>query len=375
MKGMTSRERVRRTLARKPTDRAPLDIGSTANTGINLAAYSNLTKFLGLEEPVEELSTIWQLARPSEPVMTRLGVDTRGIFGRTPESCRIRYFSPNRFVDEWGIVYNKPEAELYFDIVEHPLAAAECADLDRYPWPPPDDPERVRGLRQEVERLADDNRFALLGTPAGGTSLFERSWYLRGFESFLSDLLLNKPFAHHLLQKLLDLQNRRWKQFLDEVGKFLDVVAIGDDLAGQLGPLISPQLYREMIKPYQAQNFKLIKESTDAKLFYHSCGSIAPLLDDLIEIGVDIVNPVQTSARNMDPQNLKRSFGKRVIFWGAVDTHELLRKAEPSRVAEATKELIRTLGADGGYVVAANHNLQPDVPPRNIVALADSMAG
>jgi uroporphyrinogen decarboxylase len=373
-KEMSSRERIRRTLQRKPTDRTALDIGSTPNTGINLAAYAKLVEYFGLKEPVEELSAIWQLARPSESVLARLSIDTRGIFGKTPETCRNKHITPNRFADEWGIVYERPNGELYFDIAVHPLATAECEDLDRYPWPPPAHPERIVGLKQEAERLNEDNRFALMGMPAGGTSLFERCWYLRGFENFLSDLLLNKRFVHGLLEALLDLQLVKWKQFLDEIGTFLDVIVIGDDLAGQLGPLISPDLYREMIKPYQAKYFKYLKERTDAKLFYHSCGCISGILDDLIAIGIDIINPVQTSAKNMGPEFLKEEFGNRVIFWGAVDTHELLRRATPAQVIQSTRELIKILGRGGGYVVAANHNIQPDVPPQNVVALADSVA-
>jgi uroporphyrinogen decarboxylase len=179
--------------------------------------------------------------------------------------------------------------------------------------------------------------------------------------------------VHRLLETLLDLLLKKWKQFLDEIGAFLDVIVIGDDLAGQRGPLISPALYREMIKPYQAKYFRNIKERTGARLFYHSCGSISGILDDLIEIGVDIINPVQTSAREMSPESLKKRFGERVIFWGAVDTHDLLRRAAPEQVMRSTKELIGILGGGGGYVVAANHNIQPDVPPGNVVAMADAV--
>lgn len=369
---LSPRERVTRAIQHQEVDRVPVDLGSSGVTGISVQAYSRLVEYLGIHERTEELSVIWQLARPSENVLRCLAVDTRGLFGATPDHLRERFLGPDRFVDEWGIEYRRPKNELYFDIAVHPLQGADIDDLERYPWPDATHPERTAGLKERAAALHSANEFALVGTPSGGTSLFERSWYLRGFEQFLMDLILNRELVRCLLDILVDLQLKRWGRFLDEIGSYLDIVVIGDDLAGQMGTLVSPVLYREMIKPYQARYFRSIKQATDAKLFYHSCGSVTPILADLIDIGVDIINPVQTTASNMQPKHLKEAFGNRVVFWGAVDTHELLRTGTPEQVNAAVRELIEDLGQGGGYVMAANHNIQPDVPPENIVALARS---
>ncbi len=372
-KKMTSRERFKRTLEHKEVDRLPIDIGSTINTGINTQAYEKLASYLGMEIKSEEYPTVWSLATPEESVLKRLSVDTRGIFAPTPNIYKNRSAKPDETIDEWGLIYKKPQGCIYHELKENPLVNADIDDLEKYPWPDPEHPERIAGIKDMAKKLYENGEYVIVGNPSGGTSLFERSWYFRGLEQFLVDLIINKKFAHTLLEIILDIQTRKWKLLLNEIGQYLDVIAIGDDLAGQINVLMSPELYREMIKPYQKKNFQSIKQWTNAKLFYHSCGNISPILDDLIEAGIDIINPVQVSARDMAPERLKKEFGDKVTFWGAVDTHDLLNRAEPEEVITQTKKLIKILGQDGGYVVAANHNIQPDVKPQNIVAMVSAV--
>jgi len=362
-------ERVRRTFSYKEVDRPPIDIGSTPNTGINVAACENISKYLGYAEPVKVLSDQWQIAALDEGVLQKLHADVRGVFAPTPAEYQNRFISDKRFVDEWGLVYECPTGSLYYDLVHHPLAELDRDQLAGYPWPDPSHPGRLAGVREAAKALRDEEMYAVAGTPSGGTSLFERAWYLRGMEQLLVDMVIDKPFVHLLFEILTDLQIRRWKSFLHETGPYLDVVCIGDDLAGQESTIMSPELYRELIKPYQSRYFSIIKQLTDAKLFYHSCGNVTPILDDLIDIGVDIINPVQVSAKDMDPSALKKSFGEKVVFWGAIDTCDLLNNGTSSQVAEETSRIIALLGEGGGYVVAANHNIQADVPPANIMAM------
>jgi uroporphyrinogen decarboxylase len=191
-------------------------------------------------------------------------------------------------------------------------------------------------------------------------------------EQFFLDLLMNKKLAKALLEKVFDIQSVKMGKYLDEVGEYLDVVCVGDDLAGQSGPLISLDLYREMVKPYHRAYFELIKRKTPARLHLHSCGSIAYFLDNLIEIGVDVINPVQVSARDMAPEKLKQRFGDRICFWGGIDSQHLLPRGTPEEVACEVHRIISFLGTDGGYVLGAVHNIQPDVPPENIVAMYDA---
>jgi len=373
VKEMTSRERFKRTLGRKEVDRVAIDIGSTVNTGIHTQAYENLVSYLGMAIKSEKCPSVWSLATLEEAVLKRLSVDTRGIFAPTPSIYKNKSTKPDEITDEWGLVYKKPIGCIYYELKENPLANADIADLEKYPWPDPEHPERIAGMKDLAKKLYEDGEYIIVGNPSGGTSLFERSWYLRGLEQFLVDLIINKKFARALLEIILDIQTRKWKLLLDEIGQYIDVIAIGDDLAGQINTLMSPELYREMIKPYQKKNFQCIKQWTDAKLFYHSCGNISPILDDLIEAGIDIINPVQVSAKDMAPERLKKAFGHKLTFWGAVDTHDLLNRAEPEEIISETKKLIKILGQDGGYVVAANHNIQPDVKPQNILAMVSAV--
>ncbi|MCL5070435.1 MAG: hypothetical protein M1308_06010 [Actinobacteria bacterium] len=373
VKEMTSRERLKRTLERKEVDRVPLDIGSTINTGINTQAYEKLVSYLGMKNKSERCSAVWSLATPEESLLKRLSVDTRGIFAPTPNIYKNQSTNPDEIIDEWGLIYKKPQGCIYYELKENPFAKADIDDLEKYLWPDPEHPERIAGIKDVAKKLHEDGGYAIVGNPSGGTSIFERSWYFRGLEQFLVDLIVNKKFAHTLLEIILDIQTRKWKLLLSEIGQYLDVIAIGDDLAGQTNLLMSPGLYREMIKPYQKKIFQSIKQWTDAKLFYHSCGNISPILGDLIEAGIDIINPVQVSAQDMAPERLKKEFGNKVTFWGAVDTHDLLNRAEPEEVIIETKKLISILGQDGGYVVAANHNIQPDVKPQNILAMISAV--
>jgi len=192
-------------------------------------------------------------------------------------------------------------------------------------------------------------------------------------EQFLIDLIENKPVARALLEKVMEIQSIKMEGYLEEVGEYIDVVGIGDDFAGQRGPLISPNLFRSMVKPYLRAYFKLVKSKTSAKLHLHSCGAVSDLLDDLIEIGVDIINPVQVSARGMMPEVLKDKFGQKLCFWGGIDTRSILPKKTPAEVAAEVRRIAGILGEDGGYVLNPVHNIQPDVPPENVIALFDSI--
>ena len=208
--------------------------------------------------------------------------------------------------------------------------------------------------------------------PGIACSLFEQCWYLRGFEQFFLDLVVDKAFAHALLRKVLDIREVMYGRFLEEAGKYLDVIYVADDIAMQSGPMMSLEMFREMIKPYYKEYFTFLKEKTEAKLLYHCCGGVEPFLEDLIEAGIDIINPVQTTAAGMDPANLKEKYGDRIVFWGGIDTQRILPKGTPGEVQEETLKMLRIMGSGGGYVLAAVHNVQPDTPFENILAMLDT---
>lgn len=367
---MTPRERLLTARNHREPDRVPRDLGGRV-TGIAVAAYEALTEFFGLDEEVRIIDYKQQLAGPSEEVLRRLGIDTRYIAPGSPSGWEREVAEDETgytYVDRWGIELRMPKEDgYYFDMVGHPLAGLTVDDLDSYPWPDPTDPGLTDGLREEARRLSEETDYALVGEPS--SSLFERAWYLRGFQNFMMDLVTDEEFATGLLDKLLELRMAGLEGFLREVGDYIHVIRLGDDLGQQGGPLIAPPLYRRLVKPRQRGLISFVRERTDAHVFFHTCGSVVEFLPDLIEIGVDILNPVQVSARDMDPAWLKAEYGDRLTFWGGVDTQHVLPNGTPEEVTAEARRRIEQLGDGGGYVLDAVHNIQADVPPENIVAL------
>jgi len=269
------------------------------------------------------------------------------------------------------VVRSRPAGCLYYDLTKSPFAGeASVADLDRHPWPDPHDPGRCRGLKAEARRLRQETDYAIALNMPGG--VVTQAQFLRGFEDWFADLIADPSFYHALLERITDLWIEMAKDELDAAGDCADFCFFGDDVAFQDGPMMSMELYRKMVKPYHARVFSYIKSRSSAKILYHSCGSVAHLIPDLIELGVDALNPVQVSAKGMDTKTLKREFGKDICFWGAIDTQRILPFGSPADVAAETKRRIEDLGPGGGYVLCAVHNIQADVSPENICAMYDT---
>jgi uroporphyrinogen decarboxylase len=275
----------------------------------------------------------------------------------------------NAFVDRWGSKLHMPqERGLYFDWVDFPIQESTMTALDNYNWPCPDPPEYNAHLRRQAQYLFENSDYALVGTAIFGGGIFEQALRLRGMEDFLMALLTEPAFADQLMERVTDIYVESCNNYLDALGEYLHVFLYFDDVCGQDGWLISPEIYRERIKPKQRQLVEAVKKKTKAKLFYHGCGATYPLIPELIEIGFDIINPVQVSARDMDTRRLKRDFGKDMIFWGGgVDTQHVLPFGKPEEVAHEVRRRIDDLAPEGGFVFAAVHNIQSLVPPQNTV--------
>jgi uroporphyrinogen decarboxylase len=368
---MTPRERVKRTLSFEEPDRVPIDLGTSNSTTLTLGAFERLKDYLGFPDANGQIiSRMFQTIKVDERILKMLEVDLRSVFFR-PGQNSWSMISEDTFENEWGIRLRRPKGGLYYDIVHYPLKDLQIDELERYPWPNPLDPARVNGVDIEARDLFEHTDYALMGPGMEG-SIFEMSWYLRGFDQFLMDLVIDKPFAHRLLRIVTDYRKALFGEYLKKAGRYLDVFSYGDDIAMQTNPLMSLETYREMIKPYQKELFAFVKERTDAKLFYHTCGSVVNYLDDLIEIGVDIINPVQVSAHNMDTIQLKERFGRHLVFWGAIDTQKVLPFGTEQEVEEEVKRRIRDLAIGGGYVLTAVHSVQPDVPPCNLMRMFEA---
>lgn len=311
------------------------------------------------------------IVKPDESVLNYLDVDTRVIMPRAGvgwvEGWKEEVLPDGSSRDEWGLVRIKPADGSYF-MTHFPLAGEKTIeDLEKYPWPDPDDPERFNGLREEASFLKKTTDFALITMfPRPFVSL---SQFLRGYTDWFTDLILNREFIEALMEKILEIDLRIGKRLLEEVGNDIDLVFVHDDLATTDSLMMSPQVYREIIKPRHKRIFDLIKTMTRAKIIYHCDGAIYPLINDFIEIGVDVLNPVQVSAKGVDTDTLKRDFGHRLSFWGGIDTSYVLPKGSVHEVKEEVQKRLHHLAKGGGYTVAPVHNILDEVPPENVVAM------
>ena len=366
----SSRERVLTTLNHEEPDRVPIFFGTSGVTTMLLPAYERFKELLGFSAPPRVLSRAFQYAMIDEEVLRRLGADGRSLIPGPVASTLGADLGPDRFRDDWGVEWVLPPGAPYYHVVAAPLANATVDDLDAFPWPDFSAPERTAGLREEARRLVEDEQCATV--LMCGASTHEMISMIRGLDNWLVDLVANKEFAHALLRKVTDLQIENFRVLLEAVGDYVDIALMADDLGTQDAPIMSPKTYREMIKPYQAEQIAALKDGTDIKLFLHTDGNVYPLIGDFIEIGVDILNPVQVSARDMgDTARLKREFGRHLSFCGAIDTHRVLPQGSTDDVRAEVRRRIHDLAPGGGYILSAVHCIQPDVPPENALVMFD----
>jgi uroporphyrinogen decarboxylase len=373
---MNSRERILTALNHKEPDRVPFDLGSTQVTGIAVIAYENLRHHLGLPRAQTNVcDAIQQLALPDDDIVARLKIDARGLFPLNSHNWKVEDKDAGdywEYTDEWGITHRRARRNgLYYSIVESPLAGGELSPerVKAHPWPDTGDRQRIAGLRELAEKYRAGGKIVVIkGVLAG---IFEMAQRVRGVEEFLIDLAADEKAACALLDKMLELKLAFWSMALPRLADVVDVVSEGDDYGTQQSMLISPRMFRDLMKPRLETLFAGIRRlAPNAYLFFHSCGSVRPILPDFIELGVDIINPVQITAAGMNPVELKRDFGQDVTFWGGgVDTQGLLPGGRPAQVRDHVRRNIEALAGGGGFVFNAVHNIQADVPPENIMAM------
>lgn len=372
---LSHRERVVRALNHEETDRVPIDFGGGPATQIHPDAYVRLLAHLGFqsEELIEGVRGEGQVVVPSDEVLERFDVDVRSAHLGQPDVRPRTRIDDLSYFDDWGVRWEKAHFTAPDINIEGPLQTLvdpAPSSVDSIEWPVPDDPGRVRGLRDRVEELRRNTDYAIiLGLP---NSTFALSQRLRGFTELLEDLLLNEAFAKALQERVTDVICGIAETALKEVGDLIDGVSFGDDMGIQTQSFVSRDLYRRMLKPHHARFVDTLHRLTDARVIMHSDGSIYEILGDIIDCGVDVINPVQTNADGMDPGRLKAEFGNDVCFWGGIDTQRVLPFGSPEEVAQEVRDRIGDLGRGGGYVLASVHNIQSEVPPENIVAMFDT---
>jgi len=402
---MTSRERVTMALNHEEPDRVPVDFGGTRISGIAAPAYRNLLNHLSLKEDIRIYDIKQQLALPSLDMIRRMGGDVVQITRLGPTTgmsfLRIDTWKKGAMTDgapclipedyetvhcEDGTIEiyrdgrpfaRRPEGALYFDVITTPLKDAETPeDIDAYVWPDPWSDREERFLSGEIERLYHGTDLAVFaGMPVFDCSFFELGQYHFGFENLLVNFMLKHDMMEYWLDRVLDHHLGTLDKLLKIVGPYITAIQLNDDLGAQENMLIPPALYREMIKPRQRRWIEFVKARSDAKIFLHCDGAVADILDDFVEIGIDILNPLQTGARGMDPETIKRRYGKNLAFWGGgVDTQTTLPFGTVRDIAQEVEERIRLLGRGGGYVFGTIHNIQADIAPEKIEAVFGTAA-
>ncbi len=365
---MNSRERVIAALNHKEADMVPVDMGSTENTTLCRIAYINLRAYLGMPSDPEPyvINRMMDSVFPLEDLLLHYAIDIRPVRPSSeyaPQNIELE----NGFIDEFALQWRK--ASYYYDMVVHPLAGKPLENLPNATYADPTIPERRIGLKEQARRLFEETDYCIsVGHIAMGP--FEMSGNLRGYENFLVDLYTDPQYATALLDKNLENTMGFWEVYLDEVGDYVQVVCQGDDLGTQIGPWISPSMYRQWIKPRHKALFDFIRSRTKAKIFLHSCGSVYDLIPDLIDIGVDALSPVQVSAAKMELTRLKKDFGKEICFWGGgVDTQNVLPNASIAELKDHVKRTIEVMAPGGGFVWVPVHNIQSDISPEKIDAI------
>ena len=405
---MNSRERILAALRHEPPDRVPIDFGGHRSSGIAAMAYRRLRAALGFEpRPIRVYDPIQQLAIIDDDVLDRFGVDTielgRGfaledehwVDWTLPDGtpCQMPVWAaPERENGAWVIrstsgraLARMPDGTLYFEQCYWPFLEED--DLDKLPealnenmWcaiqSPPgplvagDDGPRV--LADGARRLRERTDRAILGLFGG--NLLEIGQFLYRNDGFLMLLAAEPERAAEFLDRLVEIHLANLESYLASVGPYIDIIVFGDDLGMQSGPQISPQMYRELFKPRHARMWQRAKELADVKVMLHCCGGVRPLLDDLIDAGLDAINPVQISCAGMEPRRLKADFGDRITFWGGgCDTHAVLNSGSVEEVRRHVRDQVSIMKRGGGFVFQQVHNILADIPPENVIAMFDAV--
>ena len=376
MSACSHRDRVLAVLNHETPDRLPVDLGGCPASGINLYAYTRLKEYLGLPGPVRVQAERSLLAWPDEALLERFDVDLRLIVAYTAEDARSRgvfdeaaYAREAQYTDMWGVGRRRPPRGHYY-VTHAPFEKEEptLADLDAHPWPSPKKTD-ADGLRREAERLRRETDCALVVHVPG--RIFSLGQFMCGFENWLVQLKVNPEFCEALLDRALDIQLAMADETLKAVGDAVDILYLADDYGIQTGPLISPALFRAIFKPRMAKLIQFLRERSSATIAFHSCGSVYALIPDFIEVGVQVLNPVQVAAADMDSARLRREFGKHLVFWGAIDTQHVLPKGTPDDVRAEVGRRVKDLSP--GYIPTSVHNIQAEVPPQNVVAMFEAL--
>ncbi len=408
---MNSRDRIIKTITHHEPDRIPVDLGSTPSSGISAVAYNRLVNHLNLAvQPTRVYDVVQQLAEPDYPVLDLFGADILDI-GRTfnqnedewyeiklADSSVAHYpvwFRPEKTNTGNWIARSKdgtpiaemPNGAMFYDQIYFPyengypddysnlheaMSKVLWAAFVHSPWDHANDDQFWQTLRTNAINIRETTDKALMIVV--GCNLFEWGTFLRRMDNFLMDLVTQPAKVETLLDALMEVHLTTLEKVCQSVGDIADIIRFGDDLGMDSGPFMAPKLYRQLFKPRHKILCDYVKAHSSMHPFLHSCGSIQLLLPDLIEAGFEIVNPVQTNCRGMDPVQLKKEFGEEITFWGGgCDTRHILNSATPQEVKTHVLNRLEIFAPGGGFVFNTVHNILPEVPPQNILGMLEAL--
>ncbi len=371
---MTSRERVLHAINHKEPDRVPFNLTLTADI------YDQLRAYLGLPPDPGRSMGVWTNVTPQLDLLDAMQVDIYYTGLNKPANWKPPQRGDGLQYDEWGIGrrrVDRPDGGYYFEMVHHPLADASLQDILEYSWPDPFDPGRVEGLRERISRIRRETDKAIM--MKFSNSIWEQSWWLRGLQPWMIDLSMNLPVAEAILDRVTEIAIHLARVGIEAVGDLVDIFRLsGEDLGTQLNPMISMRMYREIVKPrferfWSFAKSHLLEKNPGIKMMLHSCGNVRPFIPDWIEMGLNILDPIQPRARGMEPDGLKRDFGTQLAFHGGIDLQHTLPFGTSEEVRAEVRRYIQSLAPGGGYIVSPAHNVQSDVPPANLVAIREAI--
>lgn len=374
MSNMTPRERVLRSLNHKEPDRVPIDVGGSHDSTFLEKSYHSIQNFLKINDPGKTANSWLGSIYPGEETYKKLGIDFRPVFLPSPEYKITVHPNGNlTFCDEWSICWTKTPNSYYFDVIDFSQIES-ITDVNNFTWPKPkvhssEWKQKVEDLGHQADKISESGYASILDF---GVAPMTMTQLILGFEKSCIYLIQKPKIIEAIMDKVLNVYMEQGLSIFECIGHRIDAIyAFADDLGTQHSLWLSPDHYRRIVKPYHRKIVDFIRKHSSAKIIFHSCGAIFDFIPDLIEIGIDALNPIQTSADGMEPTRLKSEFGKHLIFWGGIDTQSVLPHGSPEDVRIEVRKKIDILSKDGGYVLAPVHNIQPDVPGENVWAMVD----
>jgi len=367
---MNSRERFKKTILIKEPDKVPIDFGQDHHNSIHEKAYINLINYLGIKDDIRIYDYTQRLAKVKDEVLKRFQVDTRYIFANPNEKFKLKIEEDGSYTDEFGV--KRKRCSYYCENVYSPMAEFSKSEIIKWKLPDPNEPSRFKCLKEKAKLLYDNTDYALIAGDPG--SLFYLATELRGYQKFMEELAMDQNLIEVLIEKVLDWNISFMTNYLKEIGDYIEMVWFGDDWGTQLGPIMSPSIFRKIFKSRYIELVNIIKKFTKAKLCLHSCGSVLWAIQDFIDIGIEVLHPLQSDAKSMNnPELIKKMFGKKITFYSNMPNQTVIPYGSPSEVRNEVIKRLKYLAPGGGYIFSMGHNLQADVPPENIVVAFDTL--